>query len=160
MAALTGVAQWVEHWPANQKVAGSISGQGTCLDYGSDSQLGACERQLIHVTLACRYFSPSLPVSLKINKWNLKKKKPNKHILWWGVKKSNAFCKMTIPSVISSFIYLLTYWSVLLFYNHVFNTYCVLCAITSNSNKEKLPSVRDRQTNNYPEVLSVPEDKI
>ena len=26
---LAGVAQWVERWPANQKVAGSIPSQGT-----------------------------------------------------------------------------------------------------------------------------------
>ena len=30
-ADLAGVTQWVEHWPPNQKVAGSIPGQGTCL---------------------------------------------------------------------------------------------------------------------------------
>ena len=29
--ALTGVAQWTEHWPENQRVAGSIPSQGTCL---------------------------------------------------------------------------------------------------------------------------------
>ena len=26
---LAGVAQWVEHWPENQRVAGSIPSQGT-----------------------------------------------------------------------------------------------------------------------------------
>ena len=29
--ALAGLAQWIEHWPENQKVAGSIPSQGTCL---------------------------------------------------------------------------------------------------------------------------------
>ena len=29
--ALAGVAQWIEHWPANQRVANSIPSQGTCL---------------------------------------------------------------------------------------------------------------------------------
>ena len=29
--ALTGVAPWVGHHPANQKVTGSIPSQGTCL---------------------------------------------------------------------------------------------------------------------------------
>ena len=29
--ALTGVAQWIEHWTANQRVAGLIPSQGTCL---------------------------------------------------------------------------------------------------------------------------------
>ena len=30
-SALVGVAQWIECWPANQRVAGSIPRQGTCL---------------------------------------------------------------------------------------------------------------------------------
>ena len=30
--ALADVAQWIERWPANQRVAGSIPGQDTCLD--------------------------------------------------------------------------------------------------------------------------------
>ena len=29
--ALAGVALWMEHWPANQRVAGSIPSQGACL---------------------------------------------------------------------------------------------------------------------------------
>ena len=29
--ALAGVAQWIEPWPVNQRVAGSILSQGTCL---------------------------------------------------------------------------------------------------------------------------------
>ena len=32
-----GVAQWIEHWPANQRVAGSIPSQGTCLGGGPGS---------------------------------------------------------------------------------------------------------------------------
>ena len=32
--ALAGVAQWIEHWPVNQRFAGSISSQGTCLGCG------------------------------------------------------------------------------------------------------------------------------
>ena len=32
MYTLAGVAQWIERWPANQKVAGSIPSQGICLD--------------------------------------------------------------------------------------------------------------------------------
>ena len=31
--ALAGMAQWLEHPPANQKVAGSIPSQGTCLGF-------------------------------------------------------------------------------------------------------------------------------
>ena len=29
--ALAGVAQWIEHWPAKQRVASSIPSQGKCL---------------------------------------------------------------------------------------------------------------------------------
>ena len=35
-AALAGVAQWIERWPVNQRVTGSIPSQGTCLDCGPD----------------------------------------------------------------------------------------------------------------------------
>ena len=31
ITALAGVAQWIECWPTNQRVAGSILGQGACL---------------------------------------------------------------------------------------------------------------------------------
>ena len=68
--ALAGVTQWIECWPRNQKVDGLIPCQGTCLDYGPGSQLGVCERQPIDISLTHQYFSlsPSLPLSLKINK--------------------------------------------------------------------------------------------
>ena len=70
--ALTGVAQWVGHCPANQKVASSITSQGTCLSSRPGPWLEACKRQPINVSLAHIYFSPSLspsfPLSLKINK--------------------------------------------------------------------------------------------
>ena len=46
MLALAGVAQWIECQPANQRVAGSIPSQGTCLGCLPDSQYGAHERQL------------------------------------------------------------------------------------------------------------------
>ena len=32
--ALAGMAQWTEHWPENQRVAGSIPSKGTYLGYG------------------------------------------------------------------------------------------------------------------------------
>ena len=31
---LAGVAQWIEHWPVNQRVTGSIPSWGTCLVAG------------------------------------------------------------------------------------------------------------------------------
>ena len=70
--ALTGAAQWVAHCPANQKVTGSIPGQGPCLGYRPGAWLRVCERQPIDVSHAHRCFLPSLfpsrPLSLKINK--------------------------------------------------------------------------------------------
>ena len=53
--ALAGAAQWVEHQPANQRVTGSISSQGTCPGCGPGPQYRVCERQL--------HFDVSLPSS-------------------------------------------------------------------------------------------------
>ena len=36
--ALAEVAQWIEYWPANQRVAGSIPSQGACLGCGPGLQ--------------------------------------------------------------------------------------------------------------------------
>ena len=58
------VAQWVGHCPANRKIAGSVSSQGTSLGCRFNPQLGACERQLNDVSLAHQCFSPSLTPSL------------------------------------------------------------------------------------------------
>ena len=57
-AALAGVAQWTECWPANLKVAGSIPGEGTCLGCEPGPQLGGCERQQIDVCITHWCFSP------------------------------------------------------------------------------------------------------
>ena len=48
--ALASVAQWSECWPVNQKVAGSIPSQGTCLGCRLGPQLGLCERQPIDLS--------------------------------------------------------------------------------------------------------------
>ena len=42
---LADVAQWIECQPVNQRVAGSIPRQGTCLGCGPGPQQGVCERQ-------------------------------------------------------------------------------------------------------------------
>ena len=60
ISALTGVAEWIGHCSANQKVASSTPSQGTCLGCRPGSQLGACKRQLINVFLAHKCFSASL----------------------------------------------------------------------------------------------------
>ena len=71
------MAQWIERWPANRKVAGSIPSQGTCLGCGPGPWLGACERQPICVSLTQQCFYPSLSsfilLSLKINLKNILK---------------------------------------------------------------------------------------
>ena len=33
ISALAGVTQWTESWPVNQRIAGSIPSQGTCLGF-------------------------------------------------------------------------------------------------------------------------------
>ena len=43
--ALAGVAQWIECWPANERVTGLIPSQGTCLGCRPGSLLEARERQ-------------------------------------------------------------------------------------------------------------------
>ena len=65
---LAGVAQWIECWPANQKVASSIPSQGTCLVCRPGPQLRGHERQLIDVSLAHQCYSSSLPSSLPLSK--------------------------------------------------------------------------------------------
>ena len=60
--ALAGVAQWIECWPANQRVTNSIPSQGTCLAFRAGPQLGVCERQP-HIDVSL----PPFP-SLKMNK--------------------------------------------------------------------------------------------
>ena len=47
---LAGVAQWTEHWPANQKFTGSIPSQHTCL---------GCRRSMY-----CSHIDVSLPLFL------------------------------------------------------------------------------------------------
>ena len=79
-AALAGVAQWIEHQPENQRVAGFIHGEGTCLGCRPGPQLGECERQPIYVSLTHRFSSFPLPLSLKINKVFKKKEKKEKYV--------------------------------------------------------------------------------
>ena len=58
MLALAGVAQWIERRPVNQTVAGSIPGQGTCLDCGPGLRADQC---IFHTS---SYTGVSLPVFL------------------------------------------------------------------------------------------------
>ena len=64
--ALAGVAQWIESWPVNQRVAGSIPSQGTCLGCRLGSLVGALKRQP-HIDVSLP-LSASLPLCRKINK--------------------------------------------------------------------------------------------
>ena len=61
---LAGVTQWIELWPVNQKVTGSITGQGACLGCGPGPQWGLHERQP-HIDV---FLSFSLPSPLSKNK--------------------------------------------------------------------------------------------
>ena len=45
LMALAGVAQWVECGPANQRIAGLVPSQGTCLVCGPGPQMRVCKRQ-------------------------------------------------------------------------------------------------------------------
>ena len=60
--ALAGVALWIEYRPANQRVAGSIPGQGTCLGYGLSSQRGHSRGNHTLMFLSLPFCFPS-PVS-------------------------------------------------------------------------------------------------
>ena len=64
--ALTRVVWWVGRHPANQTVASSIPGQGTCLSCGSGPLSEACESQPIDVSLPL--FLPPFPSLNEINK--------------------------------------------------------------------------------------------
>ena len=46
--ALADVAQWIEHQPANQRVASSIPSQGTCLGYRPGPQGGGAQETTTH----------------------------------------------------------------------------------------------------------------
>ena len=59
-----GVAQWIERWPENQRVAGLIPSQGTCLGCGPGPQQGVQKRQP-HIDVSPSLFLPPFP-SLKI----------------------------------------------------------------------------------------------
>ena len=63
MELAAGVAQGLKPGPVNQKVAGSILSQATCLDCGPGPWLGVCERQPNNVALPL-FLSP-FPLSKK-----------------------------------------------------------------------------------------------
>ena len=63
--ALAGVAQWIGHQPVNQRIAGSIPSQGTCL--GCRPQVPGPRSQGMWEATTHWCFSSSLPLSLKIN---------------------------------------------------------------------------------------------
>ena len=63
---LAGVAQWIEHRPVNQRVAGSIPSLGRMPGLWARSPVGAHKRQP-HIDVSLPLLLPSFP-SLKINK--------------------------------------------------------------------------------------------
>ena len=73
-SALVGVAQWIEHWPVNQRVTSSIPSQGTCLGCRPGPQQGTMWEATTQWCLSPS-LSPFIPFCLKINKYNLKKRR-------------------------------------------------------------------------------------
>ena len=73
--ALAGVAQWIEHQPANGKATSWLPGQGACLGCGPGSPTGgvreATDPCMPHIGVSLPLFLPPFP-SLKINKIFLK----------------------------------------------------------------------------------------
>ena len=63
--ALADVAQWIEHWPVNQKVTGLIPSQGTCLGHRPDPGWGAVRGSqmifLSHINVSLPLFLPPFP---------------------------------------------------------------------------------------------------
>ena len=57
---LVGVAQWIECWPENQRVASLIPSQSTYLDCRLGLQLGACKRQP-HIDVSLPLFLTLFP---------------------------------------------------------------------------------------------------
>ena len=76
--ALAGVARWIEHWPANHRVAGLIPSQGIGLGCGPGPQWGVRERQP-HTNVSVPFCLPPFP-SFSRNKINKIFKKMNKII--------------------------------------------------------------------------------
>ena len=70
--ALASVAQWIERWRVDQRVAGSIPSLGTCLVVGQIPSRGHARGT--H-TLMFLSLSFSLPLWLKVNKRNILFKK-------------------------------------------------------------------------------------
>ena len=64
VAQWTGVVQWTECQPVNQRVTSSIPRQGTCLGCKPGPQLGACKRQP-HINVSFPFFLPPFPFSKK-----------------------------------------------------------------------------------------------
>ena len=59
-SALAGVAQWIECWPANQRVTGLVPSQGTCLSYEPGPQWGVHKKKT-HIDVSFPVFLPPLP---------------------------------------------------------------------------------------------------
>ena len=78
---VTGLFQLAEYCSPKQKLASWISGQGTCLGFelGSVTGRDVYERQSINVSQPL--FTPSLPLSLKLNNFkNFRSHKPHHFI--------------------------------------------------------------------------------
>ena len=78
------MAQWIEHQPTNQGVAGSIPSEGTCLGCQPGPQWGAYERQA-HTDVSFPLFPSPFP-SLKNTVSKIFKKKEFKNLFLYPKK--------------------------------------------------------------------------
>ena len=58
------MAQWIECWAVDQKLASLIPRQATCLGCGPGAQLGCVGRRYVCLSLTHQCFSPTLSLSL------------------------------------------------------------------------------------------------
>ena len=75
--ALTGITHWAVRCPAKWRVSGSILGGGTCVGRRPGHRLGCARGSWSFFSFAHHCFSPTLPLSPKINKNKILKKKPH-----------------------------------------------------------------------------------
>ena len=81
----SGLAQWIEYWPVNRKVAGLIPRQGTCLGCRPGPQLGVCKRQPVSLSQSLPLFLPPF-----LSQKKKKKRKKNKNTIF---KKKKGFAE-------------------------------------------------------------------
>ena len=79
ITALAGVAQWIECWPENQRVASLIPSQGTCLSAGQVPSEGHVKGNHTLFPLQCEWTNKCY-IGVGLSVWNPKRRQDrNKH---------------------------------------------------------------------------------